>query len=35
MKPIKLIVSILSFSILIISANAQNNVLKIWPDGIP
>ena len=35
MKPIKLIVSILSFSILMISANAQNNVLKIWPDGIP
>ena len=35
MKPIKLIVSILSFSILMISSNAQNNVLKIWPDGIP
>jgi acetyl esterase/lipase len=35
MKPTKLLFSVLCFYIFIFGVNAQNTVLKVWPDGIP
>jgi acetyl esterase/lipase len=35
MKQIKSILSLLSLVILVINANAQTQILKVWPDGIP
>ena len=35
MKPTKLLFSVLCFYIFIFGINAQNTVLKVWPDGIP
>jgi acetyl esterase/lipase len=35
MKPTKLLISILCFIIFMSGSNAQNTVLKVWPDGIP
>lgn len=35
MKPTKLLISVLCLYIFISGANAQNTVLKVWPDGIP
>jgi acetyl esterase/lipase len=35
MKMIKSIPSILLLNILMINVNAQNTILKLWPDGIP
>jgi acetyl esterase/lipase len=35
MKPTKHLISILYLFIFIFGANAQNTVLRVWPDGIP
>jgi len=35
MKPLKSIIAVILSGILIINLNAQNSVLKVWPDGIP
>jgi acetyl esterase/lipase len=35
MKSLKSIVAILFISVLTINSNAQNSVLKVWPDGVP
>ena len=35
MKPLKSIIAILFSAILIINVNAQNTILKVWPDGVP
>jgi acetyl esterase/lipase len=35
MKPTKLLFSVFCYYIFIFGVNAQNSVLKVWPDGIP
>jgi hypothetical protein len=35
MKPLKSTFAILFFSALVINVNAQNTILKLWPDGVP
>lgn len=35
MKSLKSIITLLLFSNLTINSNAQNTILKIWPDGVP
>ena len=35
MKPLKSIFSILILTVLLINANGQNSVIKVWPAGIP
>ena len=35
MKSLKSFSSILFISILVLNANAQNTIMKVWPDGIP
>lgn len=35
MKPLKFIIAILFLNILIVNSNAQNTVLKLWPNSVP
>jgi acetyl esterase/lipase len=35
MKSLKFFSQILFISILVLNANAQNTIMKVWPDGIP